>query len=117
MERHRIMVIGSNVIIVQRISSYCLKKSLEVFPYYGIPKDEEITLFDPHLLLLCLPISQSFQKQILKPYILWSEQLVDTRVLVTTPIELDVLLEKIYKALNQSFTHSHCCCLNTIINT
>ncbi|WP_235082928.1 hypothetical protein ACF3DV_13510 [Chlorogloeopsis fritschii PCC 9212] len=93
MERHRIMVIGSNVRTVQRVSSYCLKKSLEVFPYYGIPNNEEVTLFAPHVFVLCLPILGDFR--IFQPYILWSEQPTDEDLsLVTTPTELYTRLQE-----------------------
>ncbi len=101
MERHRIMVVGSNVTTVQRVSSYCLKKNLEVFPYYGIPIVEDIALFDPHALVLCLPISEDFQRQIHQPYILWSEQIINEGLpLVTTDTELYVRLQEIIQALN-----------------
>jgi len=87
MQRHRIMVIGSNVKTVQRVSSYCLKKNLEVFPYYGIPNKEEVALFSPHVFVLCLPIVEGFES--FQPYILWSEQPEDGGLsLVTTPMEL-----------------------------
>lgn len=101
MERHRIMVIGSNVTTVQRVSSYCLKKNLEVLPYYGIPLVEDITLFAPHALVLCLPIPEDFQHQIHQPYILWSEQIIDEELpSVTTLTDLYICLENILQALN-----------------
>jgi len=83
MERRRIMVIGSNVTTVQRVSSYYLKQQAEVFPYYGIPMDEEVALFDPDVLVLCQPIPADFQRQINRPYILWPEQLMDEKLSVT----------------------------------
>lgn len=73
MQAHRIMIIGSNVTTVQRVSSYCLKKSPHIFPYYGVPTEEEINLFAPDILVLCLPLPENFQHQIRQPYILWSE--------------------------------------------
>lgn len=94
MERHRIMIIGSNVTTVQRVSSYCLKKNLEVLPYYGIPIVEDITLFAPHVLVLCLPIPENFQfYQIHQPYILWSEQKINEGQ------ELDELYVNLQKAI------------------
>lgn len=101
MERHRIMVIGSNVQCVQRVSSYCLKKNLEVLPYYGIPTIEDITLFAPHVLVLCLPVAEEFQLQIKQPYILWSEEILNEGLLlVTTPTQLYVSLERVLQGLN-----------------
>ncbi len=95
MRRHRIMVIGSNVTTVQRVSSHCLKQNAEVFPYYCIPTLEEISLFAPHVLVLCLPIPEKFQHQLLQPCILWSEQLMnDKSPLATTFTELSACLDK-----------------------
>lgn len=95
------MVIGSNVTTVQRVSSYCLKKNLEVFPYYGIPLIEDITLFAPHALVLCLPIPSDFQHQIHQPYILWSEQIIDEELqLVTTLTDLYICLQNILQSSN-----------------
>ncbi|MDZ8024533.1 MAG: hypothetical protein RMY36_010535 [Nostoc sp. SerVER01] len=96
MERHRIMVIGNNVNTVQRLSNHCLKKNLEVFPYYGVPLVEEIDVFAPHVLVLCAPIHKDFQCQILQPWILWSEQTVDEEIpLVGTFTELYVRLQEL----------------------
>ena len=53
---NRVMVIGQNVATVQRVSRYCLDQGAEVFPYYGIPSDEEVTLFDPEVSVLCLSL-------------------------------------------------------------
>ncbi|MEH2435526.1 MAG: hypothetical protein V7K25_14975 [Nostoc sp.] len=96
MKRQRIMVIGSNVTTVQRVSSYCLKQNAEVFPYYSIPTLEEIALFAPHVLVLCLPIPNKFQDQLLQPYILWSEQLINdiSPLAATTFTELSACLHK-----------------------
>jgi hypothetical protein len=95
MKKHRIMVIGSNVITVQRVSSYCLKQSAEVFPYYGIPSNEEVALFAPEVLVLCLPIANDFCYQT-HPYILWSEQLMDKGLpSATTPTELHTRLQEV----------------------
>ncbi len=71
---NRVMVIGQNVATVQRVSRYYLDQGAEVFPYYGIPLDEEVTLFEPEVLVLCLPLPEGFLKQIDHPYILWSEE-------------------------------------------
>lgn len=95
MKKHKIMVIGSNVTTVQRVSSHCLKQNAEVFPYYCIPTLEEIALFAPHVLVLCLPIPDKFQHQLLQPYILWSEKLInDISPLATTFTELSACLHK-----------------------
>ncbi|WZF19423.1 hypothetical protein WKK05_08825 [Nostoc sp. UHCC 0302] len=89
------MVIGNNVTTVQRVSNYCLKQDAEVFPYYYIPTLEEITLFAPHVLILCLPISNKFQHEVPQPYILWSEQPMNDRPpLATTFTELSACLQK-----------------------
>jgi hypothetical protein len=74
---NRIMVIGSHVATVQRVSRYCLEQGAEVLPYYGIPTDEEVTLFAPDVSILCLPIPENFHRQIGQRYILWSEQSID----------------------------------------
>ncbi|BAY13960.1 hypothetical protein NIES2098_71580 [Calothrix sp. NIES-2098] len=95
MQLHRIMIVGSNITTVQRVSSYCLKKSPHVLPYYGIPTNEEMNLFAPDILVLCLPIPESFQHQIRQPYILWSDNLTfaDLRLpFVNNPKDLYELL-------------------------
>jgi len=71
---NRVMVIGQNVATVQRVSRYYLDQGAEVFPYYGIPSDEEVALFEPEVSVLCLPLPEDFFKQINHPYILWSEE-------------------------------------------
>ncbi|WP_242056468.1 MULTISPECIES: hypothetical protein [unclassified Nostoc] len=99
METPRIMVIGSKVTTVQSVSSYCLKYNFEVFPYYGTPLVEEITLFAPHALVLCLPICDDFQAQVVQPYILWSEQPSSGKsLLVSTATELYTSLQKVLAA-------------------
>lgn len=96
MERYRVMVIGSNVNTVQRISNHCLKKNLEVFPYYGVPLIEEINVFAPHIFVLCAPVPQDFQCQTLQPHILWSEEAIDEEIpLVSTLTELYVRLQEV----------------------
>jgi hypothetical protein len=102
MERHRIMVIGNKITTVQRVSSYCLKKKLEVLPYYGIPRVDDINLFAPHALVLCLPIPE-FQYQIHQPYILWSEQIIDEGLPLVnnqTKLEEFYILQKVLQTLN-----------------
>lgn len=99
MERHRIMVIGSNVTTVQCVSRYCLEQGAEVFPYYGIPTDEEVTLFAPHIFVLCLPVPEDFRQQINQPYVLWSEQPMHTGIpLVYTAEELEIRLQEVLHA-------------------
>jgi hypothetical protein len=67
----------------------------EVFPYYGIALAEEITLFAPYALLLCLPISDNFQSQILQNYTFWSEQsLTENLLLDFTLPQLNIHLKK-----------------------
>lgn len=107
MERHRIMVIGSDVATVQRVSIYCLQQNAEVFPYYGLPMDEEITLFAPHIWVLCLPITEGLNYQsILQPYILWSEQSKNEELpSVNTPTKLYARLQEVLQSSNQPFTH------------
>jgi hypothetical protein len=96
MERPRVMVIGSNVTTVQRVSRYCLKKDLEVFPYYGIPLNEEINLFAPHVLVLCQPLPEDLVSSIAEPYILWSEQAIDGDLtLVSSSSELSMPLQEV----------------------
>lgn len=99
MERHRIMIIGSNVTTVQRVSHYCLEQSAEVFPYYGTPTEEEVALFVPHIFVLCLPVPDDFRQQLSQPYILWSEQPVDIgEPLVYTRTELVARLQELSDA-------------------
>ena len=96
MERHRIMVVGSNVTTVQLISTYCLEQGVEVFPYYGIPTKDEVALFAPQTVVLCIPVPEDFQRQIVQPYILWSEQPVDIgKPLVCTRTELEARLQEL----------------------
>ena len=99
MEKHRIMVIGSNVTTVQCVSRYCLDQGTEVFPYYGTPTDDEMTLFAPHIFVLCLPVPEYFWQQINQPYILWSEQSMHIGIpLVYTAQELEVRLQEVLYA-------------------
>ncbi len=99
MERHRIMVIGSNVTTVQCVSRYCLEQGAEVFPYYGTPTDDEVTLFIPHIFILCLPVPENFRQQINQPYILWSEQPMHIGIpSVYTAEELEFRLQEVLHA-------------------
>ena len=67
------MIVGSQVTTVQYLSRYCLQQGRETFPYYGFPTLEEVTLFSPDLLIVCLPAPEDFLMQIDRPFILWSE--------------------------------------------
>ena len=99
MIKNRIMVIGSSVTTVQRVSRYCLELDAEVFPYYGIPTDEEVSLFAPHIFVLCLPVPDDFRQQISQPYILWSEQRMDVGVpFVYNRTELEACLQEVLYA-------------------
>jgi len=98
MERHRIMVIGMNVITVQHVSRYCLAQGAEVFPYYGIPTTSEVTLFAPEVWVLCLPIPDDFQRQIRQPCILWSKQSIHIGLpVVYTTTELEARLQEFFQ--------------------
>ncbi|MBW4563873.1 MAG: hypothetical protein KME32_22570 [Mojavia pulchra JT2-VF2] len=93
------MIIGSNVTTVQRVSSYCLKKTPYIFPYYGVPTDEEMNLFAPNIIVLCLPLPENFQHQICQPYILWSEDLtLEGQSFVNSPTDLYDLLHEVVQA-------------------
>lgn len=67
------MVIGQHVATVQHVSRYCLERGADVFPYYGTPTAEEVTLFDPEVSVLCLPVPAELMSQINHPYVLWSQ--------------------------------------------
>lgn len=97
------MVIGSHVTTVQRVSGYCLKQDLEVFPYYGIPTDEDLALFAPHVLVLCVPMLEDFQSLLsLYSHILWSEQPSHEHLsFISNPRELSVCLQKTLLNLDQ----------------
>ncbi|MBW4641966.1 MAG: hypothetical protein KME23_02925 [Goleter apudmare HA4340-LM2] len=91
------MIIGNNITTVQRVSGYCLKQHAEVFPYYGIPTIAEVTLFDPHVLVICLPMPDDFHHLLFKPCILCSEQPMEPDMyLVTTAVDLH---ESLYSVL------------------
>jgi hypothetical protein len=95
MPENRVMVIGQNVATVQRVSRYCLAQGAEVFPYYGIPSVDEMSLFAPKVFVLCLPLPECFWQQLPSPLILWSEQqkAIDFP-LVSTRQDLEISLSK-----------------------
>ena len=85
------MVVGEIVAVVQQVSRYCLNcliQRVDVLPFYGLPHSDEITLFDPHALVLCLPLAESFLVQIERPYVLWIEPTEPEQTEVSTPITL-----------------------------
>ncbi len=89
------MIVGKNVTTVQRVSRYCLKQGIEALPYYGTPTVEEVTLFNPDVLIVCLPVPENFCLQIDKPFILWSEPSINVKLPVaSTCIELKTLLQQ-----------------------
>lgn len=113
------MVIGSHVTTVQRVSGYCLKQDVEVCPYYGVPTHEDMALFAPSILVLCLPMLEDSQFLLrLYPCILWSEQPTHEQLpLVTSPTELYGRMDEIFSNLDQSIPYGQCCRLDTVINT
>lgn len=89
----RVMVIGQDVATVQRVSRYCLEQGADVFPYYGIPNPEDVSLFEPEISVVCLPVSEDFLQQIAQPYMLWSEQQITQDfplVSTLTPTEISL---------------------------
>lgn len=89
------MIVGKNVTTVQRVSRYCLKQGIEVLPYYGVPTAEEISLFSPDVLIVCLPVLDNFFLQIDQPFILWSEPSINVKLPVASScIELKTLLQQ-----------------------
>ncbi len=89
------MIVGKNVTTVQRVSRYCLKQGIEVLPYYGVPTAEEISLFSPDVLIVCLPVLENFFLQIDQPFILWSEPSINVKLPVASScIELKTLLQQ-----------------------
>jgi hypothetical protein len=73
LERKRIMVVGKDVATVQRVSRAYLAHGADVFPYYGLLNLADVELFDPHLLVLCLPLSDNFLLPTNRPYLVWSD--------------------------------------------
>lgn len=97
MPRHRIVVIGESVLEVQRVSRCCLKQGIEVFPYYGFPTNEEISLFSPHLVTVCSPMVEITYPQIDFSYTLWSEQPISSELTaISNMTELQELLQKLH---------------------
>ena len=92
-----IMVIGKNVATVQRVSRYCLGHGIEVLPYYGFPTAEELTWFNPKVLVLCLPLPEAvWQQRLNRLHILWSEQPVSHDLPVaSTKDELATKLQEV----------------------
>lgn len=89
---HRILVVGTNVSLVQQVSRYCLLWGAEVLPYYTAPTVEEICLFSPEVWVLCPPLPSDLMYTA-QPHILWSEQPVSTHLPVaSTRTELAALL-------------------------
>jgi hypothetical protein len=70
---NRIMVIGQDVAMVQRLSRYCLDQGADVFPYYGTPTAEDIALFRPEVSIVCLPVAEDMLTHLNHPYIFWAE--------------------------------------------
>ena len=90
------MIIGNNVNAVQRVSRYCLEHGTEVFPYYEIPKAEEVTLFAPEVLILCYPVTDIALSELGRPCIVWSEQPIATDLpLASTATQLEAQLQAV----------------------
>lgn len=97
MPRYRIVVIGESVLEVQRVSRCCLSQGIEVFPYYGVPSNEEISLFSPHLAILCSPLPNSPYPQIDSACVVWSEQPIDSDLhVICNMTELYNLLQSLH---------------------
>jgi len=95
----RVMVIGSNVTTVQRVSRYCLEHGADVFPYYGIPGAEEVALFNPQVSVFCLPVPENWLCQMVHQLcILWSEEPRYGFPLASTRTELEAHLQTVLQA-------------------
>ncbi|WP_013320579.1 hypothetical protein [Gloeothece verrucosa] len=68
-----IMIIGNDVLIVQRLSRHCLQQGAEVLPYYGLPSSEEITLFAPKALVFSSSLPEEIFENLGLSVIWWSE--------------------------------------------
>ena len=100
-QHSRVMILGRLVTTVQRVSRYCLKQMVEVLPYYGVPSAEEISLFDPDILIICLPAPEQLYLQTDKPFILWSELEANIKLPVASnPAELAQMLQHLQSKLN-----------------
>lgn len=87
---------GESVFEVQHVSRCCLKQGIDVFPYYGVPTNEEISLFAPHLVIVCSPILEITYPQIEFSYIFWSEQPIDSELpVIYNMTQLQELLQEI----------------------
>lgn len=92
---HRVTIVGRSVATVQHVSRYCIKQGLEVLPYYGVPTSEEMALFAPALIIVCLPTPENFLLQTERPVILWSEQPTEIELPVASNYaELSALLQQ-----------------------
>ena len=93
-----IMVVGKNVTIVQQVSRYCLGQGKEVFPYYGFPTAEELTWFNPLVVVVCLPLPEDvWYQQLNRLHIIWSEQsIVGDLAVVSTREELATRLRDVF---------------------
>lgn len=97
----RVMILGRLVATVQRVSRYCLEQMVEVLPYYGVPTGEEMTLFDPDILIICLPAPEQLYLQTDKPFILWSELEANCQMpIVSNPAELAKMLRQTLQDFN-----------------
>ncbi|KJH73178.1 hypothetical protein [Aliterella atlantica] len=95
MPRYRIVVIGESVLEVQRVSRCCLAQGIEVFPYYGVPSPEEISLFSPHLTILC-SLPNSNYPQIDSACVVWSEQPINSHLhVISNMTELYNMLQSL----------------------
>jgi hypothetical protein len=95
------MILGKLVATVQRVSRYCLEHVVEILPYYGVPSGEEIGLFQPDVLIICLPAPEDLYLQIDKPFILWSEREANFQLPVASnPAELAIALRQSLQHLN-----------------
>ncbi|MES1025465.1 hypothetical protein ABN584_21440 [Gloeocapsa sp. BRSZ] len=92
--RKRIIVIGTSVVSVQQVSGYCLQWGAEVLPYYGIPNEEEICLFKPHIWVLCLPIPQNLHLPTDAVLIIWEEPSTVLQA-ISTRAELILCLDRL----------------------
>jgi hypothetical protein len=91
----RIMVVGEMVAVVQQVSRYCLTHAADVLPFYGLPDETEIALFDPHVVVLCLPLADRFLAEIARPYLLWAEQAIPGKPTISTPMALVAQLQAV----------------------
>jgi hypothetical protein len=96
----RVLVVGEAVIVVQQVSRYCLSQGADVLPFYGLPDAAAVTLFDPHLLVLCLPLAESFIAQLDRPYLLLAEPSNQDPLPISSQVVLAAQLRAILPQLN-----------------